>query len=360
MPRLSPSPASAYGSPPPPAVAALHSELVGGPVPTALRLIPAGTFGASDGRQQGPWELTDADGRRLVAEMAARQSDRYIDYEHATLHAKASGQPAPAAGWFSALEWRPGDGLWAVGVSWTAAAAEHIAAREYRYISPLFSFDAATGRVLQLLGASLTNDPGLDGLTDLAALAARYLLPHQPSLQEPRMSETLKKILAALGVAETGDEAVALSAALAAIQSIKVSVAALTAQAATPDPAKFVPIGTLAALQGEYGKLQGQLAALHAKVQAAEVEQVIEAGKAAGKLTPALETWARSLGAHDLAALSGYLEAMPVVVVPGTTQTGGTNAGGVGMAALSADESKVCRLLGVKTEDFLATRKAAA
>ncbi len=187
MPRT----ASAYSFPPPPAVAALHSELAGGPIPTALRLLPAGHFGASDGRAQGPWQLTDADGLRLVAEMAARQSDRYIDYEHATLHAKQTGNPAPAAGWFSALEWRPGDGLWAIGIKWTAAAAERIAACEYRYISPLFSYDAASGRVLQLLGASLTNDPGLDGLTDLAALAAQYLLP---KTETPRMTEPLRNV----------------------------------------------------------------------------------------------------------------------------------------------------------------------
>jgi len=304
-PRLSPSPASAYGSPPPPAVAALHSELVGGPIPTALRLIPAGTFGASDGRQQGPWELTDADGRRLVAEMAARQSDRYIDYEHATLHAKQSGQPAPAAGWFSALEWRPGDGLWAVDVAWTAAAAERIAAREYRYISPLFSFDAATGRVLQLLGASLTNDPGLDGLTDLAALAAQYLIPKPTT--ETRMPETLKKLLAA-------------------VQALQTNVAALTAQAATPDPAKFVPIASLSAVQAEHAATQTQLAALTAKVRAAELDAVIEAGKAAGKITPALEGWAREYGTQNLAGLSAYLKDTAVVCTPGSTQTGGKSA----------------------------------
>jgi len=320
-PRLSPSPASAYGSPPPPAVAALHSELVGGSVPTALRLIPAGTFGASDGRQQGPWELTDADGRRLVAEMAARQSDRYIDYEHATLHAKQSGQPAPAAGWFSALEWRPGDGLWAVDVAWTAAAAERIAAREYRYISPLFSFDAATGRVLQLLGASLTNDPGLDGLTDLAALAAQYLIPKPTT--ETRMPETLKKLLAALGLAETADEATAL----AAVQALQTNVAALTAQAAaTPDPAKYVPIASLSAVRAEHAATQTQLAALTAKVRAAELDAVIEAGKAAGKITPALEGWAREYGTQNLAGLSAYLKDTAVVCTPGSTQTGGKSA----------------------------------
>ncbi|WP_300335630.1 phage protease [Accumulibacter sp.] len=345
-----------------PAVAALRSELASGPVPADVRLIPAGAFHAWDGRPTDvpAWLMTDADGLRLVAEMAAQQRDGYIDYEHATLHAKRSGQQAPAAGWYAVLEWRPGDGLWAVGIDWTDTARRQIAAREYRYISPLISYDPESGRVLRLLGASLTNDPAIDGLTDLAALAARYLLaPQPPTPENPPVNETLKKLLVALGVDETSDETAALAAALTAIQTIKASVVALTAQALAPDPAKFVPVGTLAALQGEYGKLQGQLAAANAKLQAGALEQVIEASKAAGKLTPALETWARDLGTRDLAALSNYLAAMPVVIVPGTTQTGGSNAGAAGMAALSADEAKVCQLLGVKTEDYLTTRKVA-
>ncbi len=317
MPRLSPAP----GVLPPPAVAALHSALAGGPVPTALRLLPAGRFAASDGRAEGPWELTDDDGHRLVADMAARQSARYIDYEHATLRAKETGQPAPAAGWFSALEWRAGDGLWAVGIEWTAAAAEHIQGREYRYISPLFSYDPTSGRVLQLLGASLTNDPGLDGLTDLAALAARSLMI--PPTTEPRMPDTLKKILAALGLSETADEA----AALAAVQALQTNVAALTARLdSPPDPARYVPIASLNAVQAEHAATRTRLAELSAQVRAAELEKVLEAGQAAGKLTPALLGWAREYGTQNLAGLSAYLKDATVVCPPGQTQTGGRSA----------------------------------
>lgn len=347
----------------PPAFAALRRELVGGAVPTTLRLIPAGPFRADDGSDRPAdapaWQLSDVDARNLVAEMSRRMSARYIDYEHATLHAKASGAQAPAAGWFDRLEWHPDTGLWAAGISWTARAAGMIADREYRYISPLFTYEPGTGRVLSLLGASLTNDPGLDGLTDLAALAAQTLLPTYQSQEHP-VHETLKKLLAALGLAETADE----SAALAAVSALQTNVAALGAQVATlatPDPAKYVPVGTLAALQAENGKLQSQLAALTAKARAAELAQVIDAAKAAGKLTPALETWATDLGTRDLAALTSYLEAMPVILPPGTTQTGGTApAGQAGIAALSADEQKVCRLLGVSAEDYLKTRTATA
>jgi phage I-like protein len=207
--------------------------------------------------------------------------------------------------------------------------------------------------VLQLLGASLTNDPGLDGLTDLAALAAQYLIQRQPP--ETPMNETLKKLLAALGVAESADEAVAL----AAVQALKTNVAALSAQVAQPDPARYVPIAALSALQAEHVGLQNKFAALSAQVHTAALEQVIADGLAAGKLTPALEPWARQLGGKDLAALSAYIAAAPAGIVPGATQTGGQSpTGQAGVAALSAEEQKVCSMLGVLPADYLKTKAA--
>ncbi len=101
-----------------------------------------------------------------------RADDFVIDYEHQTIQASKNGQPAPAAGWFKRLEWREGQGLFAVDVRWTARAAAMIVAREYRYISPVFGFDPTTGEVQSLQSAAITNNPALDGLTDIAA--AKY------------------------------------------------------------------------------------------------------------------------------------------------------------------------------------------
>ena len=38
-------------------------------------------------------------------------------------------------------------GLWLTGVEWTAAAAQAIVDKEYRFASPVFSYDFQTGRV---------------------------------------------------------------------------------------------------------------------------------------------------------------------------------------------------------------------
>lgn len=335
----------------PPAIAVLRSALpagAAGAAPTSLRLIPAGPFRAPDGRPADApaWQLDGETAARLVADMAARKSARYVDYEHATLHAKTRGTEAPAAGWFDALEWRPESGLFATGIQWTPRAATFIAAQEYRYISPLFSYEPGTGRVLQLLGASLTNDPGLDGLTDLAALAA-HLLPH-PQQEPAHLNPTLAALLLALGISEKpADETAALNAALAAaktlqdtLASLQTNVAALTARADTPDPGKFAPIATLTALQSEHAALQAQLAALSAKSAAAELDQVIESARTAGKITPALESWARTYGSKDLAGLTAYLSSAPVIVPPGTQTGGKSPAGGSGGRQLDTADAK--------------------
>lgn len=333
------------------AIAALMVDLAVG-APTNFRIIPAGEFRAWDGRpaECAAWVCLEEDGRRIVAELNARTSPRVIDYEHATLRVKAAGGKAPAAGWFKAAEWRA-DGVWLIDVDWTALAAQEIADKTYRLVSPVFSYDPTTGRVQQLLHAALTNDPGLDGLTDLAALAADFFLP--PTPPEDSMNEMLKKLLAALGLQETATE----TEALAAVAGLKTNVAALTAQVATPDPAKFVPIATLSALQGEHAQLQGQLAALSAEVNGSKLDKVIADGLAAGKLTPATEAWARDLGKSNLAQLSAFIAAAPVVVKPGETQTNGQGDQAKG-DALTAAELAVCSATGIAPADFLKTKQA--
>lgn len=138
-----------------------------------IRILPPGLFRASDGRPVGlaGWKIDAASAARIVADLASRD-DLVVDYEHQTLLAKENGQPAPAAGWFSRVVWREGEGLFAVDVKWTDKAKQMIAAREYRYISPVFSYNAVSGQVERLLALGLTNNPALSGLTDLAKIAA--------------------------------------------------------------------------------------------------------------------------------------------------------------------------------------------
>ena len=89
-------------------------------------------------------------------------------------HAFYKGHEAPAAGWFI-----PGsaavtpEGLFA-DVEWTPKAAEQIRSREYRFVSPEFSFATRRndGRVFReptLMAASLTNRPFFTEMQPIAA-----------------------------------------------------------------------------------------------------------------------------------------------------------------------------------------------
>lgn len=291
------------------ALAAQMIEL-GGSAPTTIRMLPAGRFRAKDGRPQGlpGWHLDDASAAQVIASAKAQQDQFLIDYEHQTLYSKQNGAKAPAAGWFSALEWRPGDGLYATDVEWTDAAKLAIQAKEYRYISPVLTFDHKNGAVTGLLMAALVNHPALDGLTDLAA--AHF----QPTRRLPRMNPELLKLLA---LPDSADEAAVLDA-VTALQTQAVSaqtqLAALAAQ--TPDPAQYAPVSALAALQTE-------LAALTAKVREDELEKLIAPALADGRLLPAQKEWAEMLGRKDIASLSAYLATAQPLAALSSTQTGG-------------------------------------
>ena len=171
-----------------------------------IQLFPAGTFAARDGRPGNlrgvnatSWRLTAQDAEAVIAHWQRTATPLVVDYEHQTQLAAQNGQPAPAAGWITSLEWEEGRGLFA-GVDWTDKARAHIRAGEYRYISPVFAFDRQSGAVLRLICAALTNHPALDGMDAASATFTPY--------EEPPM----KQILAALGLPETADEAAALAA----------------------------------------------------------------------------------------------------------------------------------------------------
>lgn len=315
----------------------------------AVRLLPAGQFRSGDGSGRPndvpAWYIDSGLAAQLIARANTRSDRKVIDYEHQTLKAAENGHPAPAAGWISALEWRapaesePG-GLYMIP-EWTGKAAAMIAANEYRYISPVFTYDDQ-GRVLDLLHAGLTNFAGLDGLTDLAALSAHFNL----STKE----ESMKKLLEALGLSEgaTEDQAIAALKALTDANAAQAgTIAALKAQA--PDPAKYVPIATVT-------DLQSQVAALTAEKIEREVGELVEVGMSDGRILPSMESWARDLGKKDAAALKGFLDnAKPLDALKGT-QSGGKQPGGnKSDGVLSESQLAVCKAMGISLEDFKTT-----
>ncbi|PAL25483.1 phage protease [Sphingopyxis sp. GW247-27LB] len=279
-----------------------------------------------------------------------------VDYDHQSVFGARAGVggTARAAGWMTHV-YADDAGVWAQ-VDWTEAAAGALNAREYRFISPVFHHDAQ-GNVIRVVNAALTNTPSLD----LAAVASAL------STEEGSASMNLSAIAKALGLGEDATEEevlraianlnggatmTAIASALGAEANADL-VAAATAlktkadSAGNPDPAKFVPVESVAALQTSVQSLQGTVDTL----QAANRTAKIDAAQAEGRLPPALVAHATSI--TDEAQLDKFLGALPKGGL-GTPAIEGEPEAGKGK--LGEEDLAVCSAMGLTQEEFLAAR----
>ena len=359
-----------------------------------VQLLPDGSFAARDGRPASmtkgaltAWCL-DADiAAPVVADAQARETPLVIDYEHQTLKAKENGKPAPAAGWIDAVTYLPGRGLFAA-VTWTERARAYIKAKEYLFISPVFSFDAATGAVLRIISAALTNTPALDGMCVVAAVEdlatqetamdellerLRWMLnlPVTATAQDIMAQlDKLKAMLGGEGEAAATDGTVPTVGAPTAGQPAPVDLLALLTEqraqiaalsSATPDPARFVPMEALTALQQSAATLQSRVAELETGQTVAAMSVEIDAALADGRLNKAVEPWARELARTDPDALRNYLSvAVPVAALTAmqTTRIPQMGAQPVpGTAALTDEDTYTMNQLGLTPEEFRASKE---
>ncbi|HIC8797795.1 TPA: phage protease [Aeromonas veronii] len=343
------------------------------------QLLPVGPFKARDGRPfdvpGGHWQLDKSIATTLINRAKALGQDILIDYDHQTLHIEKTGKEAPAAGWFNGdeIEWREGQGLF-IKPRWTDRAAALVAAKEYRFLSAVFPYDAQ-GRPLELRMAAITNDPGVVGMQALAALSA--LPASQPGQlanpsKETSMNELLKKLLAKLGIELTGDPTdEQLQKALAELDSLQASAkkapeleAALTAEKASlaalkaqpggqVDLAQFVPVAT-------YNALVTQVASLSAKVETTDAATLIKEARTQGKVVAAEEEYLTAYAAQKgVAALKALLDPRPAIAALSASQTTQvTLPEKKGDAVLSADDKYAADQLGISYEEFAKAKQA--
>ena len=101
----------------------------------------------------------------MLREFQRHGTDLVIDYEHQSLGGRyaAPNGLAPAAGWITAIEVRPGEGIWG-RVRWTPAAARRVLRREYRFLSPVVIIRKEDRKVMALDSVALTNRPAIAGM----------------------------------------------------------------------------------------------------------------------------------------------------------------------------------------------------
>ena len=307
-------------------------------------LIPEGVFRSEiDGRPYDAphWELTPERGHQMAAALNQRKIDMVIDYEHATLKSKTTGEPAPAAGWLKSagFTYVEGVGLCSTDFEWLDKAKTHIEAKEYKYISPVFLY-TKTGDITALINVALTNTPALDQLPEakLAAAAQELFsqdLPQQDSTMEELLeqlrwmlnlplSTTAEEIKAELGKLQTqiSDKTGVVMAAngqnlfdaVAAIDQLKTA-----ANNQQPDLSKFVPIAVVSGLQA-------QIATLTANSNKTEIDTLYTAACSNGQLLgDDMQAWGRKLADEQPEEFKKFVGSAPKIAALNGKQTDGTN-----------------------------------
>lgn len=323
-----------------------------------IQLLPYGKFRATDGRPTDveAWYVTDTNGADVVALANNQRNPLPIDYEHQIIHSLKNGKEAPSAGWMEYFYFTP-QGIFA-DVRWTDKAADYIKNGEYRYISAVFAYDT-DGYVRKIFHAALTNTPALDGM-DEAMVAASVNLLQEDNPMDKKLLAALCALFALKADASEADiteKVTALSAAkgdspvdvldvYAKLAEKEQSVAALSTQVGNPDPAKFVPVDQVVALQADFN-------ALKTSVEADKKEALITAALSQGKLAPALKDWAQSLSVE---ALSAYLEKAPAMAALSGKPQAKTDPD-QNVVALSAAEQAAARALGMTEAEFIKEHK---
>lgn len=300
-------------------------------VPEWVEVLPPGP--SVVGRDGRTWTYNPAD---VMANTLAHSkgADLPFDYLHATELKAPQGDDAPASGW--AREYRVSErGALEARVDWTAKARNSISEREYRYLSPVFTYDAS-GRIHRFSSFGLTNKPNLL----IKALNAEQV----PSMENiPMLAAAIR---AALGLPENATE----EQAVAAIQALKDAKETALNSEKTPSLALYVPRADYSNLETRALNAEQALAQRDKTQLETAINTEIDAALKAGKITPATK-------AYHLAACQeqGGLERFRdfVKAAPSVTDPLLSNELPKTTAALNSEQKDAARLLGMGEAEYL-------
>lgn len=304
-----------------------------GQAPEWIELIPAGpTITGRDGRT---WLFDELAQQLVLAAFTSRAIDMVIDWEHASEVSAPQGEAAPAAGWIDRLEIRA-NALWG-HVAWTPRAGEQVAAREYRFVSPVFDYDDAYRRVLRMVSVGLTNKPNL-------VLTA---LNHEQTETHKLAIPLALAVLLGLDASATDDQAIAAATQLKATATARNNE--------QPSLDKFVPRQDYDLAVSRASNAEQALETRKAAEHKAVVDNEIDAALKAGKITPATVEYYRASCSEQvgLDRFREFVKAAPTVGDPSGLD--GNKPDGTS-TALNAEEQTVARLMGMAESDFIKGR----
>jgi len=344
---------------------------------------------------------------------AAHGTDLVVDYHHASVAVPLVAK-APAAGWIDRMELRnSGTELWAHVRMWVTEAANSIAQREFRYVSPVLRFgqpDRVTGTAVPLYVASvaLTNTPFLTELESLnaangGAAAGQRAGASHPAAERSRPMRLLESLAAALGkkaeevasllglaqdaddagcanaivafpvrVTDLGTKVTGLEVELAALKAApkpvicadvanalgvavdadltKVSAAILRLKAPSGAGALGVRTALQLAPDADDASVINAIGVLQTSKRRTDAEELVEGAIKAGKVPPAHREFYLREALHDLGAAMVVINSL----TPITTPSGLGGKGAAPRRQLTDAEAKVAQQLNLKPEEFAA------
>ena len=303
-----------------------------GSVPVEAHILPQGPFRSKDGRPEevAAWQLDETIAVRLIEKIRSRKTKTVIDYEHQTMLKEKNGQPAPAAGWFSDMQWRD-SGLHAVDIRWTQRAAAMIEAKEYLYTSAVFSYNKKTGEVLDILSFALTNTPALDDLDSIAVLSRLGGLSQGKSLEETNMDEK--------------DQSIA---------ELTARVTVLVDEAKQKDDAVAALTEQVASLKKQLADIDAEKAAVAAEAEEKEKAGLIEAALTCKQILPADR---EILAEMALSQVRKFIDARKGVEFL-TRQTSDDRPEEDIKHGLTDEELDMCNQVGLSKEEYALAKKA--
>ncbi|MFW5838257.1 MAG: phage protease, partial [Desulfovibrionaceae bacterium] len=347
--------------------------LPGGEPPSWVGLIPRGPKVA--GRDGRWWICGDAEVAAICSRFAADGVPLPIDWEHATEVAAPTGREAPAAGWVTQLEVREG-ALWGQ-VDWTPRARQQIAGREYRFLSPVFSFTKTDRRIQALHSAGLTNAPNLR-LTALnrralnqeedamkKALCRKLGLPETATEQEIEqavagLQESMEKaknqamppgLAAALGLSEDAAPEQILAAA-------KVVEKAHNRPEVSPEVIsldRYVPRADYDRAMNRVKEAEDKLAKVAAEALEEEIDRAVNTAVAEGKIAPASTDFYKEMCRTEggLDKFKTFAESAPQVIKDPKLPASPEDKPG----KLDDSQLAICRAMGLDPEEYAKSLK---
>ena len=365
-------------------LATCQMQVTGDEAPEWIELVPAGlSLEALDGRK-----FTNPSPDDVVARFNAHPIDLPLDWEHSTEVKAPRGDEAPAAGWLKELKVQ--NGAIYARIEWTKRGAASVCSKEYRYVSPAFTYNKER-EIVAIASAGLTNHPALvmkalsraessiGACTQKTNSKIDKLSTHTPVVDpdNSQQGENMDpEIAEALGLKKDADK----TACLAAIKSMQAKHDKLAAdheammkakasaetevatlRAGQPDLKTFVPRQDHDLALARIATLEADKQAERAAQHASAIEMELSAALKAGKIAPATVEVHRAMCSRD-GGLEDFrkLVAVQPVIVPDKVQGLEGRPEGTDQIALTASDRQVIMATGVSEEEYRAGAKKLA